>query len=374
MPAITRFKNGGLTVLALIAVIGLFLPSAARAALDAPVTPNAQPGVAALMRVLDRISGRYILSGQQELGWDVRRVGEDIAYVEKTTGKTPVIRGLDFGDYTYDAAAPQRLHATERAIAWANRGGVVTFSCHLCVTIDSPKGSPQFYSASMNSSGTKFDIRQAVIDGTPENKELLGKLDVVAHELKKLQDAGVTVIWRPFHECSGGWFWWGAHGPEPFKKLWRIMFTRYTQQYGLTNLIWCYNPTDSAEKMKAWYPGDEVVDMVSIDVYPKTWSFFGLIEGRHPTFADDYKQMHAFTGGRKVVAMSENGAIPDPDKLFAEGGGWAYFLTWNEFASNPAQNSAAFLKSVYQHPQVITRDGFPAIYAANSQVQTGSPP
>lgn len=52
------------------------------------------------MRVLDRISGRYILSGQQELGWDAYRVDEDIAYVEKTTGKTPVIRGLDFGDYT----------------------------------------------------------------------------------------------------------------------------------------------------------------------------------------------------------------------------------------------------------------------------------
>lgn len=360
--------NRSLMPLVLSAVC-LLLPCMASAALDAPVSPKAQPGVASLMRVLDGISGRYILAGQQELGWDARRVDEDIAYVEKTTGRTPVIRGLDFGDYTYDAIAPERLHATERAIAWAKRGGVVTFSCHLCVTIDSPKGSPQFYSSNMNSAGTKFDIRRAVIEGTPENKELLEKLDVVARELKKLQDAGVTVIWRPFHECSGNWFWWGLHGPEPYKKLWRLTFARYTQQHGLTNLIWCYNPTDSVEQMKAWYPGDDVVDMIGLDVYPKTKRLFGLFPAKdpHPTFSDDYKQMRTFTGGRKVVALTENGAIPDPDKLFAEGGGWAYFLTWNEFASNPAQNSAAFLKSVYQHPQVITLDEFPEILAKSSQ-------
>ena len=337
----------------------------ARAALDAPVSPHAQPGVGSLLQLLDRISGRYILSGQQELGWDGSRVDEDIAYVEKTTGKSPVIRGFDFGDYTDDTAGPDRRHTTERAIAWAKRGGVVTFSCHMGMTIGSPPGPPQFYSASMYSTGTKFDVRQAVIDGTPENRELLAKFDIVADELKILQDAGVTVIWRPFHECSGGWFWWGMYGPEPYRKLWRLMFTRYTQQHGLTNLIWCYNPTDSTEKMKAWYPGDDVVDMVSIDVYPKTWSFFGLIEGKHPTFADDYKRMRAFIGGRKVVAMSENGAIPDPDKLFVEGAGWAYFLTWNQFENNSTHNSPPFLKTVYQHPKVITLDEFPELLAAN---------
>lgn len=347
-------------------ICSVFLSGLARAALDAPVSPHAQPGVGALMRVLDGISGKYILAGQQELGWDARRVDEDIAFIREKTGKSPVVRGLDFGDYTLDEKAPQRLRATERAIEWAKQGGVVTFSCHMCVTIGSPNGSAQFYSFNMNSAGTRFDIRQAVIEGTPENREVTAQMDVVAHELKKLRDAGVTVIWRPFHECSGNWFWWGVHGPEPYKKLWRLMFERYTRHHGLTNLIWCYNPTDAAEKMAAWYPGDDVVDMIGIDVYPKTGVFWGLIKGRHPTYSGDYKRMRAFTAGRKVVAMTENGAIPDPDKLFAEDGGWSYFLTWNEFASNPAQNSLEFLKSVYAHPRVITLDEFPSIYAAHS--------
>ena len=298
------YQNFRLVRLALGALGVLFLPCVVRAGLDAPVSPHAQPDVGSLLQLLDRISGRYILSGQQELGWDPRRVEEDITYIREKTGKSPVILGLDFGDYTTDASAPTRLHATERAMAWAKQGGVVTFSCHMCMSIGSPAGQPQFYAPGVEGRpGTTFDIRQAVIDGTPENRELLANLDIVAHELKKLQDAGVTVIWRPFHECSGGWFWWGMHGPEAFKALWRITFDRYTKQHGLTNLIWCYNPTDSTEKMKAWYPGDDVVDMVSLDVYPKTGSFFGLFEGEHPTFADDYKRMRAFIGGRKVVAM-----------------------------------------------------------------------
>ena len=126
-----RIINSGLARFALGAVFCFFISGVVRADLDAPVSPHAQPGVGSLRRVLDGISGRYILSGQQELGWDARRVDEDIAYIRKTTGKSPVIRGLDFGQYTQDPSSRMSLHETERAIAWAKQGGVVTFSCHL---------------------------------------------------------------------------------------------------------------------------------------------------------------------------------------------------------------------------------------------------
>ena len=351
----------GLAVGALAMAI---LPLPSIAAIDAPVTPHAVPGVRSLLEFLDRISGRYILSGQQELGWDPNRLEEDINYLGQQTGKSPVVRGFDFGDYTYGPELRARLHATDRAIAWARRGGIVEFTCHMAMVTGTPGPTPQFYVPSMNHEGTNFDIRQAVIDGTPENAELLGKMDIVAGELKKLQDAGVVVIWRPFHECSGGWFWWGVHGPEPFKKAWRIMFDRFTGKFGLTNLIWCYNPTDSAGKMEAWYPGDDVVDMIGMDFYPKTWSFFGLLPGNHPVFADDYRHLRAFKDGRKVVAMTEDGPIPDPDELFKEGAGWSYFLTWDGFENDTSENSVSFLKSVYSNPRVVTLDQFPALYAA----------
>lgn len=346
----------GVAVAMVLTLVGFLRPSAVLAAVDAPVTPNAQPGVAALMTILDQVSGRSILSGQMEIGWAADRVEEDIDYVKATTGKYPVVRGLDFGDYTYNAEAPSRLHATERAIAWAARGGIVTFSCHMMMAIGSPPGQPQFYTKK-----TTFDVRQAVIDGTPENRELLAKLDVVAHELQKLQRAGVTVIWRPWHECSGGWFWWGAHGPEPYKKLWRLTFDRFVHHDRLDNLIWCYTATEAPGAVEAWYPGDDVVDMVGLDFYPKSLTLFGLLEPRHPTFATEYARLRTLTHGRKVIALTENGAIPDPDRLFADGANWSYFLTWNQFENNPAHNSAAFLRRVYTHPRVITLDTYPAL-------------
>ncbi|HYP16663.1 MAG TPA: glycosyl hydrolase, partial [Opitutus sp.] len=344
----------------LVAVV-LAVASSLTAATDAPVSPNAQPGVGALLRFFNNVSGRYIVSGQQEIAWDENRKDEDINYIIQHTGKTPSVRGFDFLKYIESPASRTRQAATQRAIEWWKAGGIVTFCTHFFVDIGSTNGSPHFYTpgANGNPQGTNFDIRQAVIAGTPENSEFMAKLDVMAEELIKLRDAGVPVIWRPFHETGGTWFWWSRHGAAPFIQAWRIMFQRYTQVHGLTNLIWCYNPIDSTTIMQTWYPGDDVVDMISLDVYPPA--------GTHPTYTADYQRMRDFKGGRKPVVMSENGAIPNVEQMFAEGGGWGYFCTWNGFENNPAHNTVAFLTSVYHHPKVLTLDELAGPYAIYSQ-------
>ena len=64
----------------------------------------------------------------------------------------------------------------------------------------------------------------------------------------------VPVLWRPLHEANGRWFWWGAKGPEPLRKLWQMMFVNFTAKHRLNNLIWVFSPgaeTDLAD----WYPG-----------------------------------------------------------------------------------------------------------------------
>ena len=361
IPSFVRFALPALTVL-----IGL-AGSPVSAAIDSPVSPNAQPNVSQLLQFMESIRGTYILSGQQEIAWSLTRQNEDFDYVLKTTGKTPAVRGFDFLQYVYSPSVRSSQDATERAIAWSRAGGIVTFCSHLFMNIGSPAGQPQFYTpgANGNAVGTTFDIRQAIITGTPENVEFLSKLDIMAEELKKLRDAGVVVIWRPFHESSGTWFWWGAKGATPFKEAWRIMFQRYTVLHGLNNLIWCFNPTDPVSNLASWYPGDDVVDMISLDVYPPA--------GTHPTFAADYTRMRDFKAGRKVVAMSENGAIPNIDQLFTDGANWAYFCTWNGFENDLSQNSASFLTTVYRHPKVITFDELPALYTANAWAITTQP-
>jgi mannan endo-1,4-beta-mannosidase len=84
--------------------------------------------------------------------------------------------------------------------------------------------------------------------------------------LQELKDAGVIVLWRPFHEMNGGWFWWGAKDPDTFIKVWRHMFDYFTKTKGLDNLLWVYSP-NHGNKTAAYYAGDHYVDVVGLDAY-----------------------------------------------------------------------------------------------------------
>ena len=89
-----------------------------------------------------------------------------------------------------------------------------------------------------------------------EGYELLMKdIDAIAQQLLILQEADVPILWRPLHEASGGWFWWGASGAEAYKQLYILLYDKLTNEYGLNNLIWLWNGQDAD-----WYPGDEYVD------------------------------------------------------------------------------------------------------------------
>jgi len=81
-------------------------------------------------------------------------------------------------------------------------------------------------------------------------------------QLKRLQDAGVPILFRPLHEAEGAWFWWGAKGPEATKELWLLLHDRLTNHHKLNNLIWVWNSL-----LPAWYVGDDTVDILSADVY-----------------------------------------------------------------------------------------------------------
>lgn len=94
---------------------------------------------------------------------------------------------------------------------------------------------------------------------------MMADIDDVARELLKLRDAGVPVLWRPLHELNGDWFWWGKCGPEAFQRLWKLLYTRYTETFGLNNLIWVFGYTSQPDA--AWYPGDAYIDIAGADNY-----------------------------------------------------------------------------------------------------------
>ena len=309
---------------------------------DTPVTPGASPEAQSLLAFFSDIYGKKIISGQQD-GWRLTNgLSEELNHLTNTTGKLPALLAMDVIGYTDKSACRDTEHRlAQHAANWFHqRNGIVEFCWHW----RAPMNEPAFYTKE-----TTFDIAHAVTPGTPEYDAMLHDLDLIAEELEVLRDARVPVLWRPLHEPNGRWFWWGAGGPEPFKKLWRMMFENFTIRHRLNNLIWVFSPgaeTDLAD----WYPGDAFVDIVGQDHYP--------MDGNHDSAKDIFDELSAMTRGQKLIGLGENGPIPDPALVKKDRAGWLFFTTWSGsilFEKNTAEQ----LRAYYNDPYVLTLADLP---------------
>jgi mannan endo-1,4-beta-mannosidase len=310
----------------------------------------------ALMSYLVDNFGKNILSGQYEFP-NTRPT--DLDFIYKNTGKYPAVLGLDFIDNS-----PSRVEhgtsadETKAAIDWWKKGGIVTFSWHWSAPKDLLDEPGNEWWSGFYTRATTFDVDYAVNHPESEDYKLLIRdIDVIAGELKKLQDAGVPVLWRPLHEAEGGWFWWGAKGPEPTKKLWRIMYDRMTNYHHLNNLIWVWNSIS-----QDWYPGDDYLDVVTFDSYPGA--------NNYGPASSQYEALVKLSSNKKLVAMAENGPIPDPDLLPLYHANYSWFTTWNGSVLSD-QNSIEHLKEVYNSDYVKTLDELPKIstYLEDTQMK-----
>ena len=211
---------------------------------------------------------------------------------------------------------------SESYLARAQMGQIVTLTWHwnapsrLTQFDAQGKEIKNYWWGGFYTKNTTFDVEAALADPNSDDyKLLLRDIDAIAVQLQKFEDAGVPVLWRPLHEAEGGWFWWGAKGPSPFKKLWRIMYDRLTQKHDLHNLIWVYTAGNDPK----WYPGDDVVDVVGADAYPSDYT--------DPLTAT-WDDLNAQYGGRKLIALSEVGKVPDVAKMWRLGVKWSYFASW----------------------------------------------
>lgn len=301
--------------------------------------PNASAETQSLYSFLCDTYGNYVISGQQESTW---MGSEDYEFdiIRNASGKYPALRGLDYmGD---DFAGCNR-----RAKSWYAKGGIVTICWHC--------GS-DFSGSHTESMNTELNWDKALTEGTAEYNALIAGMDKGAKALLELKEAGVPVIWRPFHEFDGKWFWWGKGGAENFKKLWRIMYDRYTNDWGLDNLIW--NLGYCGDVNDGWYPGDEYVDIVGADTYVNHTDSLVSMYNKTAQVAD------------KPVCLHENGPIPDPDKLKADGSKWLWFMTWHtSFIDSNEINTSQYINKVYNSDYMLTLDELPDIY----HYQTAAP-
>ena len=176
----------------------------------------------------------------------------------------------------------------------------------------------------------------------------------IAKQLKKLKDADVPVLWRPLHEAEGAWFWWGAEGPEPCKKLYRLLYDQLTNVYGLDNLIWVWN-SYTYSTSPDWYPGDDVVDIVGYDKY-------NAVDGKPnlSSISSTFYSLVQSTNGQKMVAMAENDTIPSLENLEKDRARWLYFCPWYmNYLTSEQNNPADNLKEIYNSEYCITLDELP---------------
>lgn len=156
---------------------------------------------------------------------------------------------------------------------------------------------------------------------------LMADVDKVSKRLLKLQEEGVAIVWRPLHEAAGGWFWWGVGGPDCYRELYRLVYDRMVNVNGVKNALWTWNierdPTigyDYNALNPEWYPGDEYVDIVGVDIYNNS--------GDHQSNVNYFNKIVETIGANKLLALTENGPIPDVDSTFDDGAAWSFWMPW----------------------------------------------
>ena len=308
-----------------------------------PVNKNATDSAGKLLSYLCDTAGKAVITGQHTQ----TNYMEEAVYIHDMTGRYPRLRGFELLAYSpnirYEDASYECLKeiydnrgTVDTALEWAkSTDGILTFSFHWF--------SPLFgRDKSFYAENTEFDASKVLTKGTPEREAFYHDMDVIAGLLKPFLDEDIPVLWRPFHESDGEWFWWGAKGPEVAKDLYRLMFEHFTKVHHLDNLLWVWN-----SRLKEGYPGDEYVDVISVDVY--------LPEYEATDYQKEYEELVSNTTRNKVAALAETGYLPDMKMLEKSHVPWAYFMLWSkEFCIGEKYNTVERLKAVYGSDYAIT--------------------
>ena len=331
-------------------LISLLVLQASAAPDQPPANPAASPAARAELNFIQGLAARpdkRLLSGQFTDGGP--RAGGSATLldrIQQRSGCTPAILGVDYanwGDGSISTAAPNAA-----AIQHWQRGGLVAIEVH-CFD-------------PFRTNQTVSGLRDQDVDVTPlldpqssAHAVWMGELDQMAAGLQQLRAAGVVVLWRPFHEMNGGWFWWGAKKPEVFIPLWRQMFTYFTETKHLDNLLWVYAP-NHGDRTADYYPGDRYADLVGVDAYtdfvdpehikgtaavmalPKPFGFaeFGPHDPFNPPGDYDYRQL--------IAGIQQH--FPQT----------AWFMAWNGNWALATNNNVGDL---LHHPWVLNRGDLP---------------
>jgi mannan endo-1,4-beta-mannosidase len=236
---------------------------------DKPADPQAIPAVRSVLNLISGLPGRGRLIAGQQIGMNegantYGALAGYPRYVEAFDSTASKI-GLVGADYSYSwKPFKGQLHdVNQPLITHWNGGGLVTVMYSM--------RNPWTGGTSNDQGGV--NLAELLQRGTAANRAWLDQLDEAAEGLLELQAKGVVVLWRPFHELNGSWFWWGYNpgSSTTAANLWRYLFTYFTATKGIHNLLWVYAATTWESSKQGGvldcYPGDAYVDIVGLDIY-----------------------------------------------------------------------------------------------------------
>ncbi|NDV83158.1 glycoside hydrolase family 26 protein [Bacteroides sp. 51] len=296
------------------------------------------------------------------IGWEGDEGRSD---VKSVCGDYPAVMSFDLGrielgrDQSLDKISFEKIR--EEIIAQYNRGGMSTISWHL----DNPVTGGDSWDVSDTT------IVASVLPGGANHETFLTWLDHVAnfmHSLTTENGVKIPILFRPWHEHTGSWFWWGQNlcTAEQYKALWRLTYDRLCEKK-VNNLLYAYSPgsePNTPEEYLERYPGDDIIDLIGFDCYQFDEAVYE---------ADMHKSLRLITeiakSHNKALAVTETGyeAIPDPVwwtetllPILAEYP-VSYVVVWRNarerethyYAPYPGQTSAADFVKFYNDPKTL---------------------
>lgn len=308
------------------------------------------------------------------VGWNGDSARSD---VKSVVGDYPAVMGFDIGhielsnDKSLDNVWFDKIR--QEIINQYNRGGMSTISWHL----DNPL-----------TDGNSWDVKTkgvvaSVLPGGEKHEKFLGWLQTVAdffNSLKTGNGTKVPVLFRPWHEHTGSWFWWGKDlcTAEEYKQLW-VMTHDYLTRKGVDNVLYAYSPDSQGpgEIYMERYPGDEYADVLGFDCYHRN-NEEGIEAYQHSLNTILAFMTEEGKKRNKPIALTETGleSIPIADWWtqvllpVVEKYPISYVLVWRNahdiknhyYAPYPGQKSAEDFIKFYNHPKTLFSRDIPALY------------
>ncbi|WP_369427666.1 glycoside hydrolase family 26 protein [Pontibacter harenae] len=319
-----------------------------------PIDKKATRETKALFKNMKKLSKKHTLFGHQHAteyghGW---AGDEDRSDVKSVVGSHPAVIGVDFSGFSGrppEAVQKAKDALRKNVVDTYNRGGVTTVAWHFSNPVS---GGGFYWVDSLSKPAVKYIIPGG--EAHEQYKEILSGIGKWANSLKGKDGTLAPVIFRPYHEFDGGWFWWGKPytSREEFISLWRFTVSYLRDSLDVHNFIYAFSPDvkfDSEAEFLERYPGDEWVDMVGMDNYGDMGRDRYDIEtaARKLKIVSDYAKEHG-----KLAAFTETGleSIPNPTwwtetllkVMKRDDLQLAYVLVWRNDVRSPTHYYAPF--------------------------------